>query len=95
MTISVRQIQPGFAGEVSGVDITRPLAAETVAAIEAGMDRHAVLVFHDQPLTDDQQRELEKGRSERRRWAITTAVSVAVALVAVMGLLFTIAHSAK
>jgi alpha-ketoglutarate-dependent 2,4-dichlorophenoxyacetate dioxygenase len=56
MTISVRQIQPGFAGEVSGVDITRPLVVETVAAIEAGMDRHAVLVFHDQPLTDDQQR---------------------------------------
>jgi alpha-ketoglutarate-dependent 2,4-dichlorophenoxyacetate dioxygenase len=27
-----------------------------VAAIEAGMDRHAVLVFHDQRLTDDAQR---------------------------------------
>jgi alpha-ketoglutarate-dependent 2,4-dichlorophenoxyacetate dioxygenase len=56
VTISIRQIEPSFAGEASGVDITRPLAAETVAAIEAGMDRHAVLVFHDQPLTDDQQR---------------------------------------
>jgi alpha-ketoglutarate-dependent 2,4-dichlorophenoxyacetate dioxygenase len=24
-----------------------------VAAVEAGMDRHAVLVFHDQRLTDE------------------------------------------
>jgi len=56
VTISIRQIHPAFAGEVSGIDITRPLGADDVAAIEAGMDRHAVLVFHDQPLTDDQQR---------------------------------------
>ncbi len=56
MTISIRQIEPTFAGEVSGVAIIRALDSGTVAAIEAGMDRHAVLVFHDQPLTDDQQR---------------------------------------
>jgi hypothetical protein len=33
--ISIRQITPVFAGEVSGVDITRPLSGEEVAAIEA------------------------------------------------------------
>ena len=56
MTISIRQITAVFAGEVSGVDITQPLSREDVAAIDAGMDRHAVLVFHDQCLTDDAQR---------------------------------------
>jgi alpha-ketoglutarate-dependent 2,4-dichlorophenoxyacetate dioxygenase len=56
MTISIRQITPVFAGEVSGVDITQPLSRDDVAAIEAGMDRYAVLVFHDQRLTDDAQR---------------------------------------
>jgi alpha-ketoglutarate-dependent 2,4-dichlorophenoxyacetate dioxygenase len=56
MTISIRQITSVFAGEVSGVDITQPLSREDVAAIDAGMDRHAVLVFHDQYLTDDAQR---------------------------------------
>ena len=56
MTISMRQIVPSFAGEASGIDITQPLGADDVAAIEAGMDRYAVLVFRDQPLTDDQQR---------------------------------------
>jgi alpha-ketoglutarate-dependent 2,4-dichlorophenoxyacetate dioxygenase len=55
MSISIRQIGPCFAGEVSGVDLTKPLAREEVAAIEAGMDRYAVLVFHDQAISDDQQ----------------------------------------
>jgi alpha-ketoglutarate-dependent 2,4-dichlorophenoxyacetate dioxygenase len=56
MTLSIQQITPAFAGEVSGVDITRRLAHDDVAAIEAGMDRYAVLVFRDQHLTDDAQR---------------------------------------
>ncbi|HEX6142908.1 MAG TPA: TauD/TfdA family dioxygenase [Geminicoccaceae bacterium] len=55
MAISIREIGPGFVGEVSGVDLRRPLARGEVAAIEAGMDRYAVLVFHDQPLNDEQQ----------------------------------------
>lgn len=55
MTISIRQLHPVFVGEVSGADLTRPLSREEVAAIEAGMDKYAVLVFHDQKLTDDQQ----------------------------------------
>jgi alpha-ketoglutarate-dependent 2,4-dichlorophenoxyacetate dioxygenase len=55
MTIGIRQLHPGFVGEVEGVDLRRPLDAAEVAAIEAGMDRYAVLVFHDQPLTDAEQ----------------------------------------
>jgi len=55
MSVTIRQIHPVFAGEVSGVDLRNPLTAEEAAAIEAGMDRHAVLVFHDQDITDEQQ----------------------------------------
>jgi len=55
MTIAIRQIHPVFVGDVSGVDLTRPLAPDEVSAIEAGMDRYAVLVFHDQKITDAQQ----------------------------------------
>ena len=58
MTLSIQPITPVFVGEVSGVDITRPLSRDEVAAIEAGMDRYAVLVFHDQHLTDEQQMRL-------------------------------------
>jgi alpha-ketoglutarate-dependent 2,4-dichlorophenoxyacetate dioxygenase len=55
MSISIRQIHPVFVGEVSGIDISRPLSREEAAAVEAGMDRYAVLVFHDQKITDEQQ----------------------------------------
>jgi alpha-ketoglutarate-dependent 2,4-dichlorophenoxyacetate dioxygenase len=55
MSISIRQVHSAFVGEASGIDISQPLAREQVAAIEAGMDRYAVLVFRDQPLTDEQQ----------------------------------------
>src|SRR6266516_6553180 len=55
MTVSIRQIGPCFAGEVSGTDLTRPLTPDEVAAIEAGMDRYAVLMFRDQKITDEQQ----------------------------------------
>jgi alpha-ketoglutarate-dependent 2,4-dichlorophenoxyacetate dioxygenase len=55
MTISIRQIHPVFVGEVSGVDLRQPPSPDEVSAIEAGMDRFAVLVFHDQNITDQQQ----------------------------------------
>ena len=55
MPLQIRQLHSCFAGEVSGVSLSQPLDRETVAAIEAGMDRFAVLVFRDQPLTDEQQ----------------------------------------
>lgn len=55
MTATIKQIHPTFAGEVSNVDLREPLSAEDVAIIEAGMDKHAVLVFHGQNITDEQQ----------------------------------------
>jgi alpha-ketoglutarate-dependent 2,4-dichlorophenoxyacetate dioxygenase len=55
MSVAIRQIGPCFAGEAEGVDMTRPLSPEDAAAIHAGMDEYAVLVFHDQHMTDEQQ----------------------------------------
>jgi alpha-ketoglutarate-dependent 2,4-dichlorophenoxyacetate dioxygenase len=55
MSLSIRQIHPVFVGEVSGVDCREPLGPDVVAAIEAGMDQYAVLVFRDQRITDEQQ----------------------------------------
>jgi alpha-ketoglutarate-dependent 2,4-dichlorophenoxyacetate dioxygenase len=69
MNTSIRQIHPVFVGEVSGIDIARPLSPEEVAAIEAGMDRHAVLVFRDQQIRDEQQMAFSRnfGRLEDAR----------------------------
>src|ERR1700676_3356471 len=55
MPISISPLTPVFAGEVAGIDCCRKLDPGEVAAIEAGMDRYAVLVFRDQDLTDEQQ----------------------------------------
>ena len=55
MSVAIRQIGPCFAGEVEGIDMRRPLTRDEVAAIHAGMDRYAVLVFHDQMIDDEQQ----------------------------------------
>jgi alpha-ketoglutarate-dependent 2,4-dichlorophenoxyacetate dioxygenase len=55
MPVSFRQLHPAFGAEVSGIDCGKALGAAEVAAVEAGMDRYAVLVFPDQKLTDEQQ----------------------------------------
>src|SRR3954451_15464313 len=55
MPVSIRQLHPVFVGEVSGIDLTRSLTREEIAALEAGMDQYAVLVFPDQRIDNDQQ----------------------------------------
>jgi alpha-ketoglutarate-dependent 2,4-dichlorophenoxyacetate dioxygenase len=81
MPIQLRPIQADFATEVAGIDLSQPIDAGTVDAIWDAIDRYAVLVFHDQRLTDTQLRDfaalfgpLEIGRGAlqggRRRLAI-------------------------
>ena len=55
MALSIRQLHPVIGGEVSGLDLRLPLSPADALAIHAGMDRYAVLVFHDQDITDEQQ----------------------------------------
>ena len=55
MSVELIQLHPVFVGEVAGIDMRKPLSSHEVAAIEAGMDRYAVLIFHDQNITDEQQ----------------------------------------
>jgi alpha-ketoglutarate-dependent 2,4-dichlorophenoxyacetate dioxygenase len=54
MTVTIRQIGPCFAGAVDGIDMRRPLNPDEVAAVHAGMDEYAVLVFHNQHIDDEQ-----------------------------------------
>ena len=74
MPVTTRQIGPCFAAEVEGLDLTRPLSAEDIAAIHAGMDRYAVLVFHGQPLDDEQQLAFTRSLGEIEH-AIGTSLS--------------------
>ena len=54
MALKIRQIGPCFAGEASGIDLSKPLSAQEIAAVHAGMDEFAVLVFRGQRLDDAQ-----------------------------------------
>ena len=56
MPITFTPLHPVIGAECSGVDISQPLTVEEAGAIDAGMDRYAVLVFRQpEPLTTEQQ----------------------------------------
>jgi len=55
MGLSVHQLHPLFVGEVSGVDAGHPIDGATVAALNAAIDRYAVLVLRGQDLDDERQ----------------------------------------
>ena len=64
MPVKTRQIGPCFAAEVDGIDLSQPLSPDEVAAVHAGMDTYAVLVFHDQKIDDAQQLAFTRGLGE-------------------------------
>ena len=55
MAIQVTPLTPHIGGRMTGIDVRKPLSASDVAAIDAGMDKHAVLVLPGQDITDSQQ----------------------------------------
>jgi alpha-ketoglutarate-dependent 2,4-dichlorophenoxyacetate dioxygenase len=54
MALTFRKLHPRFVAEAGPIDLRRVHDPETLAGIRAGMDEFAVLVFHDQPFTDDE-----------------------------------------
>ena len=86
MTLQIHPLHPVFVGEVSGIDLSKPITPEQARQIEAGMDRYGVLIFHDQRITDEQQMDFsrhfgelevssqgEMSRPEERRLAMEMA----------------------
>src|SRR5688572_25586802 len=55
MALEFRKLHPVFAAEVSPIDLRQAHDPAVLAAIRAGMDEFAVLVFRDQPFTDEEQ----------------------------------------
>src|SRR6476646_2399482 len=67
MTVTIRQLHPHFFGEVSGVDLRKPLTAQEAADSRAGMDKYAVLLFRNQDITDEQQLAFALNFGEREK----------------------------
>jgi alpha-ketoglutarate-dependent 2,4-dichlorophenoxyacetate dioxygenase len=55
MAIGATPLHPTLGAEVRGVDLTGPVVPEVFAEIDAAFSRHGILVFPDQPVTDEQQ----------------------------------------
>jgi alpha-ketoglutarate-dependent 2,4-dichlorophenoxyacetate dioxygenase len=55
VSIIVTPIHRDFVAEISGIVLAAPLDAAGRDAIEAAINRYAVVVFHDQKLNDEQQ----------------------------------------
>lgn len=55
MALTLKPLHSLFGAEASGVDLREALAPDTIAAIHAAMNQHAVLVFRDQPLSQAEQ----------------------------------------
>ncbi|MBN9005678.1 MAG: TauD/TfdA family dioxygenase [Rhizobiales bacterium] len=65
MAPSVRKLHQHFVGEVSGIDLRKPLTPDEARTIESWMDEYAVLVFHGQDITDEQQLAFANNFGER------------------------------
>jgi alpha-ketoglutarate-dependent 2,4-dichlorophenoxyacetate dioxygenase len=55
VSLTFRKLHPHFVAEVSALDLRRMLERATLDEIRGGMDEHAVLVFRDQPFSDEEQ----------------------------------------
>jgi alpha-ketoglutarate-dependent 2,4-dichlorophenoxyacetate dioxygenase len=55
MALQFRRLHPTFVAEVSPVDLRVVHDAKTLGELRAGMDQYAILVFRNQPFTDEQQ----------------------------------------
>lgn len=53
--LTVKPLHPLFVAEITGVDLTIPLARDDFRAIWAAFNEYQILVFRDQPFTDETQ----------------------------------------
>jgi len=65
---------------MTGIDARRKLTPAEIAAIEAGMDRHAVLVLPGQDMTDEQQLEFTRNFGPLQEGANTTLTATTMRL---------------
>ncbi len=55
MTLGIRALTPVFGAEVTGFSIRDGVDGETFAQIEAAFNEHSLVVFSEQPVSDDEQ----------------------------------------
>ena len=54
MALAITPLHPQIGAEIGGLDVSRPIDEAMVDQLWRAIDRHSVVVFHDQHLTDEQ-----------------------------------------
>ena len=54
MPLTIRKLKEHIGAEVQGVDLTAPIDTETFEQLRGALCEYAMLVFHDQDITDEQ-----------------------------------------
>jgi taurine dioxygenase len=54
-SITVTPLSPACGAEISGIDLSKPLSRQEVEAVKAAWDKHLVLIFRGQELSQDDQ----------------------------------------
>jgi alpha-ketoglutarate-dependent 2,4-dichlorophenoxyacetate dioxygenase len=75
MTIHVEPLTPCIGGRMTGIDARRKLTPDEVRAVDAGMDKYAVLVLPGQDITDEQQIEFTRNFGPLQNGANSTVRS--------------------
>lgn len=60
MSIQITPLRSDFAARISGVDLVSGIDESAFAALRDALDQHSVLIFSDQPMSDDQQMEFSR-----------------------------------
>src|SRR5688500_4074306 len=55
MALKIEPVTPNFVAVISGIDLTKRLSQEQVDEIERTIWHYGVLVFHDQPVSKEEQ----------------------------------------
>jgi alpha-ketoglutarate-dependent 2,4-dichlorophenoxyacetate dioxygenase len=55
MALQITELHPMFGGDVTNLDLSKPLGQEQFDEIQAALDQYAVLVFHGPKLSEDDQ----------------------------------------
>ncbi|MGH6712474.1 MAG: TauD/TfdA dioxygenase family protein, partial [Bradyrhizobium sp.] len=55
MLLQIEKLHPLFGAEVGNVDLSKPIDQAGIDAIQAALDKYAVLIFHGPKLTEEAQ----------------------------------------
>ena len=55
MLLKIKTLHPLFGAEVGNVDLSKPIDQASIDAIQAALDKYAVLIFHGPKLTEETQ----------------------------------------